>query len=207
MTRAADTVEKAARTGFLAVRRGVDRAKQAGAEAATVAEQKLTERGMAPQQLAEALAEGADVARKEAAKTTRRTRKKLAAKAKVTRKDLAKAAAKARKNAGRKAGRARKKAAKSDIATYAMTTVKQLKADAKAAAADAKKAKKGSRKRRWPWVVGLAAVAAGAAYALRSKPEPVPAPKPAPKPAEAQESAAQRNGQHVPAKPVSEKKN
>jgi hypothetical protein len=202
MTRA-QTAEKAARKGVLAVRRGVDRAKQAGVEAAAVAEQKLTERGIAPQQLASALAEGADVARKEAAKTTRRTRKKLVAKAKATRKDLAKAAKKARKDAGK----ARKKAKGSDLAKQAMATAKQLRADAKAAAVNAKKAKKENKRRKWPWMVGLAAVAAGAAYVLRSKPEPqAPEPKPAPKASDAPRPAAERNGQHVPSSPVSEKK-
>lgn len=201
MTRA-QTAEQAARKGFLAVRRGVDRAKYAGVEAATVAEQKLTERGLAPQQLASALAEGADVARKEAAKTTRRTRKKLVAKAKETRKDLGKAAKKARKDAGK----ARKKARGSDFAKQAMATAKQLKADAKAAAADAKKTKKQNKRRKWPWLVGLTALAAGAAYVLKAKPEQTPEPKPAPKPAEAPQAAAERNGQHVPSTPVSEKK-
>jgi hypothetical protein len=202
MTRA-QTAEKAARKGAHAVRRGVDRAKQAGVEAAAVAEQKLTERGIAPQQLASALVEGADVARKEAAKTTRRTRKKLVAKAKETRKDLAKAAKKARKDAGK----ARKKARNSDFAKQALATAKQLKADAKAAATDAKQAKKENKRRKWPWLVGLAAVAAGAAYVLRSKPEEqVPESKPTPQAPEAARPAAERNGQHVPSTPVSEKK-
>lgn len=204
MTRAAQTAEKAARKGVLAVRRGVDRAMQAGAEAATVAEQKLTERGIAPQQLAGALAESADVARKEAVKSTRRTRKKLAGKAKQTRKDLAKTAKKARKDAGK----TRKRAVNSDLAKQAMATAKQLKVEAKSAAVQAKLAKKQSKRRRWPWLVGIAALGAGVAYALRAKPEPVPAPKPAPKPVETEspQSAAERNGQHVPNKPVSEKK-
>lgn len=203
MTRA-QTAEKAARKGFLAVRRGVDRAKHAGVEAAAVAEHKLTERGIAPQQLASALAEGADVARKEAAKSTRRTRKKLVAKAKETRKELAKAAKKAKKDVGK----ARKNGKRSDLAKQAMATAKQLKAEAKAAAADAKKAKKENKRRKWPWLVGFAALAAGAAYVLRAKPEPaaVEKPMPAPRSAQAAQSAAERNGQHASNAPVSEKK-
>src|SRR5262245_5764726 len=82
MTRAGETVCKPVGSGWLAVRRSAKRAGQASADATTkaasAADRKLTERGVAPQQLATALAEGAEVARQEVVKTTRRARKKLA---------------------------------------------------------------------------------------------------------------------------------
>src|SRR5262245_6818468 len=62
MTKAGETVGKAVDSGWLAVRRSAKRAGQASADATTkaahAADRKLTERGVAPQQLAAALAEG-----------------------------------------------------------------------------------------------------------------------------------------------------
>jgi hypothetical protein len=61
MSQAGETVGKAVGSGWQAARRGAKRAGQAGAEATTraalAADRKLTERGVAPRQLAEALAE------------------------------------------------------------------------------------------------------------------------------------------------------
>ena len=75
--------------------------------------QALAERGIAPKQLGDALAEGVEVARGEVVKTSRRTRRKLARTAKTTRKELAKAAKQARKDATRsRPVKAAKKSAK-----------------------------------------------------------------------------------------------
>ncbi|MFI7677208.1 hypothetical protein [Actinophytocola sp. NPDC049390] len=174
MTRAGETVGKAARSGWRSARHNAKRAGLAGAEAtsraAQAADRKLTERGLAPRQVAEALAEGAEVARQEVAKTTRRARRKLAKTAKHTRKDLAKAAKQARRDA-----------AKSRSAKQAGKSVKQAKADAKKlksqvkAEAKAVKARAAAgsdqpkRKRRWPKLMLLVIVASGIAYVVRSK--------------------------------------
>jgi hypothetical protein len=191
MTRAGETVGKAVGSGWRSARHNAIRAGQAGAEAtsraALAADRKLTERGVAPRQLAEALAEGAEVARQEVVKTTRRARRKLAKTAKHTRKDLAKAAKQARKDA-----------VKSKSAKQARKSVKQAKADAKKLKsqfrteaaklrtrareeAAALKLVEPKRKRRWPKVVLLAIVAGGIAYVVRSKvaeqQEPVPEPR------------------------------
>jgi hypothetical protein len=217
MTRAGETVGKAVGSGWLATRRGAERAGQAGVEAAAraakTADRKLTERGLAPRQLSEALAESAEVARQEVVKTTRRARRKLAKTAKHTRKDLAKAAKQARKDAGKSkpAKRARKSA------KQAKADAKKLKASFKVEAAKLRQrahdeavalklADAPSRKRRWPKVLLLAVVAGGVAYVVRSKAaaqqEAVPEPrrdeqaKPEVKTAEEQASAnGQRNGQ------------
>src|SRR5262245_50519081 len=131
MNRAGETVGKAVSSGWVAARRGAKRAGQAGVDAtsraAHTAETKLTERGVAPRQLAEALAESAEVARQEVVKTTRRARRKLAKTAKHTRKDLAKAAKQARKDA-----------TKSKAAKQARKSVKQAKSDAKKLKSSAK---------------------------------------------------------------------
>jgi hypothetical protein len=192
MTRAGETVGKAVGSGWLSVRRNAKRAGQAGAEAtvraAHAADRKLTERGVAPQQLTVALAEGAEIARQEVVKTTRRARKKLARTAKHTRKELAKAAKQARKDAK-----------KSKPAKRAVKSAKQAKADAKKAKASFKaeagklkaKAREEAvamklgdapkRKRRWPKVMLVAVIAAGVAYVVRSKsagaPHAVPEPR------------------------------
>lgn len=192
MSRAGETVGKAVGSGWLAVRRGAKRAGQAGAEAtinaAQAADRKLTERGVAPRQLTEALAEGAGLARQEVAKSTRRTRKKLARTAKHTRKDLAKAAKQARKDAKRskpakrtvKSAKQAKADAKKLKATLQAEAVK-LKARAREEAVALKLAEAPKKRRRWPKVLLLTVVAAGVAYVVRSKatpPEPTPVPEP-----------------------------
>jgi hypothetical protein len=188
MTRAGETVGKAVGSGWLAVRRSAKRAGQAGADATTkaahVADRKLTERGVAPQQLAEALAEGAEVARQEVMKSTRRARKKLARTAKHTRKELAKAAKQARKEAkkskpaqtlkqARKDAKERKASLKADLA--------KLKSEIKEQAAAMKLADAPKKRRRWPKVLLLTVVVAGIAAVARSRaatPETTPAPEP-----------------------------
>jgi hypothetical protein len=210
MTRAGETVGKAVSSGWVAARRGAKRAGQAGVDAtsraAHTADRKLTERGVAPKQLAEALAEGAEVARQEVAKTSRRARRKLAKTAKHTRKDLAKAAKQARKDAAK--SKAVKQAQKS--AKQAKADAKQLKSSLKAEAARLKaRAQEEAaalaesspkRKRRWPKLMLLAIIVGGVAYVVRSKAaqqqEDVPAPRPAePAKPETAEEAAAKNGQ------------
>ncbi|GAB1512004.1 hypothetical protein [Actinophytocola sp. KF-1] len=213
MTRAGETVGKAARSGWRSARHNAKRAGLAGAEAtsraAQAADRKLTERGLAPRQVAEAIAEGAEVARQEVVKTTRRARRKLAKTAKHTRKDLAKAAKQARKDA-----------AKSKTAKQARKSVKQAKADAKKLKSQVKAEAKALRtraagavgakpkpKRRWPKVMLLVIIASGIAYVVRSKAsaqeQSVPEPrrdetaKPETAKADAEATAnAQLNGQH-----------
>jgi hypothetical protein len=191
MTRAGETVGKAVGSGWLAVRRSAKRAGQASADATTkaaiAADRKLTERGVAPQQLATALAEGAEVARQEVVKTTRRARKKLARTAKHTRKELAKAAKQAKKDA--KKSKSAKRVSKS--AKQAKKDAKELRASLKAEIARLKTQAKDQaaamkhagapKKRRWPKVLLLGVVAAGVTYVVRSKaatPEPTPVPEP-----------------------------
>jgi lipopolysaccharide export system protein LptC len=191
MTRAGETVGKAVGSGWLAVRRSAKRAGQASADAtskaAHAADRKLTERGVAPQQLASALAEGAEVARQEVVKTTRRARKKLMRKAKHTRKELAKAAKHARKDAKKsksakqvsKSARQAKKDAKEMKATL-KAEMARLKTQAKEQATAMKQAG-APKKRRWPKVMLLGIAVAGVAYVVRSKaatPEPTPVPEP-----------------------------
>lgn len=175
MTRAGETVGKAVGSGWRSARHNAKRAGIAGAEAtsraAQAADRKLTERGLAPRQVAEAIAEGAEVTRQEVTKTTRRARRKLAKTAKHTRKDLAKAAKKARKDAARsKPAKQAHKSAKQAKAD-AKKLKSQVKADAKALRSRAEEAVSGQpkRKRRWPKVVLLAIVAGGIAYVVRSK--------------------------------------
>lgn len=192
MTRAGETVGKAVGSGWLSVRRNAKRAGQAGAEAtvraAHAADRKLTERGVAPQQLTTALAEGAEIARQEVVKTTRRARKKLARTAKHTRKELAKAAKQAHKDA--KKSKPGKRAAKSAKQTKAdakklkasfKAEAGKLKAKAREEAVALKLADAPKRKRRWPKVLILAVVAGGIAYVVRAKtassPQAVPEPR------------------------------
>lgn len=115
------------------------------------AEQKLTEHGLDPQQLTQALGENAAVARDEVVKTTRRAGKKIAKNARRTRKELARNA----KEAAKQARRGGKK------------TLSKL--DKKVTKAARKAEKKASRRRRWPWIVGLGLAAAATAYAVRSR--------------------------------------
>lgn len=192
MTRAGETVGKAVGSGWLAVRRNAKHAGRVGADATTkaahAADRKLTERGVAPQQLAVALAESAEVARQEVVKTTRRTSKKLARKAKHTRKELAKAAKQARKDAkkskpARRAATSGKQARKDakKLQASLRTEAARLKTRAKAEAAALKHADGPKRRRRWPKVMLLVVIAAGVAYVVRSKtavPEPTPVPEP-----------------------------
>jgi hypothetical protein len=192
MTRAGETVGKAVGSGWLAVRRGAKRAGQAGADATTkaahAADRKLTERGFAPEQLAVALAEGAEVARQEVVKTTRRARKKLARTAKHTRKELAKAAKQARKDArkskpGQRAAKSVKRARKDakKMKASMKSEMARLKAQAmeQAAAMDLVDAPK---RRRWPKVMLLMLAAAGVTFVVRSRSTasttaPVPEPR------------------------------
>jgi vacuolar-type H+-ATPase subunit I/STV1 len=191
MTRAGETVGKAVGSGWLVVRRGAKRAGQASADAtikaAHAADRKLTERGAAPQQLAVALAEGAEVTRQEVVKTTRRARKKLARKAKQTRKDLAKAAKQARKDA---------KQLRASLQAEAV----KLKTRAREEAAALKLMEAPKKRRRWPKVMLLVVVAAGVAYVVRSmsaQPEEPPVTEPRHRADTPEESAnnAQSNGQ------------
>lgn len=209
MSRAGETVGKAVGSGWIAVRRGAKRAGKAGAEAtvraAHAADKKLTERGVAPQQMTEAIAESAEVARQEVVKATRRTRRKLAKTTKHARKELTKAAKHARKEA--KGGGAKvKKSAK-----QAKIDAKELRASIKAEIADlkarAKEADGPKKKRRWPKVLLIAVVATGVAYVVRSRSAgqedltPVPEPRrraeEGDKPTEAKtEEAKSSNGKH-----------
>jgi hypothetical protein len=216
MARAGETVGKAVGTGLLVVRRGAQRAGQAGAEAtvraAHVAEQKLAERGVAPKQLTEALAEGAEVAREEVAKTTRRTRRKLARTAKSTRKELGKAAKQARKNTAKskpvksakrsakqakqdaeqlkqdaKQLKTRLKADAEDLRTRAREGAESIaaaKADAKARIKAAKEAAKeaGKPKRRRRWPMVIGVAALGAGVAYAMRAKPEPVPEVVPEP-------------------------
>ncbi|GAB3438233.1 hypothetical protein [Actinophytocola sediminis] len=187
-----ETVGKAVGSGWLAVRRGARRAGQVSAEAtiraAQAADQKLTERGVAPQQLGTALAEGAGLARQEVVKTTRRTRKKLARKAKSTRKELTKAAKQAHKDAKRSkpvqrgtkaAKQARAEAGRARAALHGEAL--KLSQRARQEAVALKRAEARDKRRRWPKVLLLVVVAAGVAYVVRGKrtqPEPAPVPEP-----------------------------
>ena len=202
--RAGETVGKAVGSGWRSARHNAKRAGLASAEAtsraAHAADRKLTERGFAPRQVADAIAEGAEVARQEVAKTTRRARRKLAKTAKHTRKDLAKAAKQARKDAAKSkpAKRARKSAKQAKVEAKALKS--QVKADAKALKSRAAGTDQPKRKRRWPKLMLLAIVAGGVAYVVRGKSaerqEAVPEPhtdEPA-KP-ETQKADAASNGQ------------
>jgi hypothetical protein len=172
MTQAGETAGKAVGTGLRTLKRQAAKAGQTGADvtakAAAVAEQKLAERGLAPQRLSEALAENAGIARDELVKSTRRTRKRLAKSAKQARKDLQASAEVARKQAKKAGKKGRKQATAS--ARQALTRVdkKVAKVQAKANKRVAKLT--GSRRRRWPLVLGgLAVVGVGAVLASRSR--------------------------------------
>lgn len=143
---------------------------------------------MATGQLVEALSEGAEAAREEVVKTSRRARKQLERNAEKARK-AAQKDMKAAKSAAMdkieeiKPTRKQRKAAAKDAkiaaraAKRAMMDLKVSKKEAKqarnAARSAAVQATSGSKKRRkWPLVVGLGLIAAGAAYAMRPKAEP-----------------------------------
>jgi lipopolysaccharide export system protein LptC len=207
MTRAGETVGKAVGSGWVAFRRGAKRASKAGAEAtvraAHAADKRLTERGVAPSQVTEALLEGAEVARQELAKASRRTRRKLAKTTQHTKKELAKAAKQAKKEAKKsKAGKQVSKSAK-----QAKKDAKEMKAAIKAEIATlkarAKEVDGGGKKRRWPKVVLLVIVASGVAYVVRGKAaaqqEPTPVPEPrrqAEKPESTDSAKPGPKGQH-----------
>ena len=122
--------------------KGIDVAK-AGRDralrAAAAADQALTERGLAPQRLAEALAENADMAREELALLSERTRKRIAANAKRTRADLDRIAERARRS----------------------------RAEVERRAAKAAAVAKTGRRRRWLWLLALGAIAAVVVIAVR----------------------------------------
>ncbi|HWE90822.1 MAG TPA: hypothetical protein VG317_15290 [Pseudonocardiaceae bacterium] len=143
MTPAAETTRGAVDARMRSLRLGMARAGRIGRDRATRAaaatEQALTERGMAPQRLAQALAENAGVAGEELAKTTRRARKRMAGNAKRTRQDLARIAKQARK----------------------ARAVAERKA--------AKAANSAGRRRRWPWLLGAGAIGLAITYAVRAR--------------------------------------
>ncbi|MGW5050863.1 hypothetical protein [Actinokineospora sp. NPDC004072] len=210
MTRAGETVGKAVGTGWRAVRQGAAQARAAGAEAAQAAEHRLAARGLAPQQVAEAIAESAQVAREELQESGRRARKRLAKTAARTRKDLAKAAKQARKDAGKsravrsaatavKPLRAQAKQLRKDLKPQVEAYRKELREQVAAARAAAKQAAKDNRgPRRWPWLVAAAVLAAGAVAVLRGRTaeeEPTSPVVPTPMP---EQSSAERNGQAKP---------
>lgn len=173
MSPAGDSVGKAARSGGRTLKRGASRAGHAGAQATSrlsgAAEQKLTERGLAPGQLVEAVAENAAVAREEALKGSRRARKKFEKNAKRTRKQLAKNAKKAGKKAEKQAKSKKIDAKKAGKKIRGKADRKAAKAEAKLQQKLDKKQRKQQRSRRkWPIVVGLGAAAA-AVYVVRSK--------------------------------------
>lgn len=160
MGQAGENASAAAANATQSTRTGLRTLRKKAGEAGEVAGKKLTERGFDPQQLGEAFAENATVAREEFTKTTRRARKRIGKNAKRTRKELAESA----KNAAKDAERASKKAVK-DAAT---------KADKKAAKVEKKarhKATKeaGGGRRRWPWLLAAGAAAGVAAYATRAR--------------------------------------
>jgi hypothetical protein len=143
MTPAAETTRRAVGTRMRSIGLRAARAGRIGRDRATraaaAADQALTERGMAPQRLAQALAESAGVAGEELAKTTQRARKRMAGNAKRTRQDLARIATQARK----------------------ARAVAEKKA--------AKAARTSGRRRRWPWLLGVTAIAIAVTYAVRAR--------------------------------------
>lgn len=102
MTQAAKTTPNDVGARMRSMRLGMARAGRNGRDraiqAASAADQALTEHGMAPQRLAEALMENAEMAREELTNTTRRARKRMAGNAKRTRQDLERIAKRARKS-------------------------------------------------------------------------------------------------------------
>lgn len=210
MTRAGETVGKAVGSGWLAVRQSAKRAGQASADATTkaahAADRKLTERGVAPQQLAAALAEGAETARQEVVRSTRRARKKLARKAKNTRKELAKAAKQARKDAkkskpARRMSKSAKQARKDakQLQASLKGEMARLKTQAREQAAAMKLSEAPKKRRRWPTVLLLLVVGAGIAYVVRSKSATSEEPAEVPEPRErADESSTEDSSSAAP---------
>jgi len=144
MTEMGTRMGKALGTGLHAARVNAIRAGQVGIDKATqavgLAEQKLSDHGVSPNQIQETLTDNAEAAKAEVAKVTRKTRKKLAKQARLASKELGKHTAKAGKRA--------KRAAK-DFADLMEPAAR--------------------RRRRWPWAVGLLAVAAGATFVVLSR--------------------------------------
>jgi hypothetical protein len=230
MTRAGETAGKAVAASLDALRRAGQAGAEVTAKAAHAAEHKLAEHGVAPQELAGALAETAQVAKEEVAKTTRRTRRRLARTAKHTRKELAAAAKVARKQA-KKAPKIDPKRAKEEAklikkgllteaeafkarARVGAQALATTKAEMKAAAKAAKEEAGGRKRRRWPFLIAIAGIAAGVAYMRRAMAEPpapvTPMPRTAPESTEAKPAAkdtaaakpSERNGQPKPQKPA-----
>ena len=144
MTEMGTRMGKALGTSLHAARVNAIRAGQAGLDKATqavgLAEQKLSEHGVSPQQIQETLTDNAEVAKTQVAKVTRKARKELAKQARLASKELGKRSAKAGKRA--------KRAAKGFADVMEPAT---------------------RRRRRWPWAVGLLAVAAGATLVVLSR--------------------------------------
>lgn len=147
------TAKENARTGLRVLRK---KAEQTG----EVAGQKLTERGLDPQQLGEAFLENAGVAREELAESTRRARKRMKKNAERTRKELAESAKQASKDA--------KKAGKKAIKEAADKVEKKTaKAEQKARKKAAKHS--GEKHRKWPWLLAAGVAAGVAAYVVRAR--------------------------------------
>jgi hypothetical protein len=119
MTRTREILDPDVESGVLAVRENAARVGRAGAEtarslgenlAATAGEQ-LGERGLAPGQISETLAENAELARQELLRSSAKSGKELARNADETRKELAKRVAAVRTQARAEAAKEAKKGA------------------------------------------------------------------------------------------------
>jgi hypothetical protein len=100
--------ENAARVG----RAGAEAARSLGENLAATAEGQLSERGLAPAQISETLAENAELARQELVRSSAESGKQLARNAGETRKELGKRAEAVRKQARAEAAKQAKKGAK-----------------------------------------------------------------------------------------------
>ncbi|MGH3438410.1 MAG: hypothetical protein ACRDRN_18320 [Sciscionella sp.] len=159
MAQASETANSAAD----AARGGLRVLKRKAGKAGQVAEETLSARGLAPEQLADAVAGPASTARAEVAETTRRASKKLAKHAKRAGKELARSSKQAREDARQAAKDARRSGRKAAAKIAEDIDKKATKAQKKA-----RKAAKGSR-RRWPLLLGVGAVAIGVTYVVRSR--------------------------------------
>ena len=119
---------------------GLHTARLKANKAVALAEHKLADHGMSPQQLQEMLTENASTAKDKVAKSTRKARKQLAKETKAASKELARRTTKAGKQA------------------------KQVGQDLASVLEPASR-----RRRRWPWVLGLLVAAAGTAYVVLSR--------------------------------------
>lgn len=210
MTKAGESVGKAVGTGLRAVRESAVRAGHAGAEVAaqvaTRAEQKLAERGIAPEQVKDAISERAE----EVAKTTRRTRKQLAKQAERKRRELAKQAERQRRQLAKRGGQRkaelldRAAEVRDELAKASGRARREAKGrlkELRKAAAQAGRdyaAEQPRKRRRWPWVLGLLVAAGAAGYvALSRRPQEVRLQdeEPTPPATLAGDTPAARNGQ------------